>query len=163
MPGVTGVYLGVWGLLAVRHWDVPNRLLSVSDVVNLHKGQDRETMLVFIMNVYKHSLVTMRFYEQCIFLICVEAVVTTLDCSGVCEFTIWHVGYELILAAGGRDRCSHCTQYREKLPILARRVYSMDDKISGWTDPSSHTNYRFLTSPEKTEWLRELHHQHHLV
>ena len=94
------------------------------------------------------------------------AVVTKCECSGVHGFTIRHVNCEVIVAQGGdacTSRCSSCTQYRKTLCALVRRSNTIDLKASDRSDPSSHTNYRFLTSPEKVKRLENLHHQHRIT
>ena len=74
-------------------------------------------------------------------LLFIGVVVAKTDCSGVSEFTIRHVRCEVIIAAG-KEKCFQCTQYRVVLSAMVRRVNRSDDKTSGRTDPSSHTNYR---------------------
>ena len=91
-------------------------------------------------------------------------MVAKSECSdGVREFTIRHVCCELILASEGKDWCPHCTHYRQTLLVLARQTKSLLDKTLERTDPSSHTNYRFLTTAEKSQRLQRIHHQHHLT
>ena len=54
-------------------------------------------------------------------------------------------------------RCHSCTEYRQ---ILNRIVYRIDhgkSKDIDKSNPMSHTNYRFLTSPEKTARLKNLY------
>ena len=61
------------------------------------------------------------------------------------------------------SRCSSCTQYRKTLCALARRSNPIDLKASERSDPSSHTNYRFLTTPEKINRLGSVDHQHRIT
>ena len=56
------------------------------------------------------------------------------------------------------------TLYRKTLPVLAQQTAeSLLDKTLQRTDPSSHINYRFLTTAEKSQRLQRLHHQHRLT
>ncbi len=52
-------------------------------------------------------------------------------------------------------RCQKCTDYRRTLNAMACRV--CQSKSTDRTAPSSHTNYRYLSSPEKNDRLRQLH------
>ena len=45
---------------------------------------------------------------------------------------------------------------------MARRCENAEAR-SNWIQPDSHTNYRFLATPEKVERLRLLHHEHRLM
>ena len=95
------------------------------------------------------------------------AVIAKCEYSGgVHGFTIRHVNCEVIVAQGKdtcTSRCSSCTQYRKTLCALARRSNPIDLKASERSDPSSHTNYRFLTTPEKINRLGSVDHQHRIT
>ena len=72
--------------------------------------------------------------------------------------TIRHRDCELLLPhVSSGSRCSSCTTYRKTLRSLSSRHTS---KEQSHFDISSHINYRFLTTPEKDQRLRELHSQH---
>ena len=45
---------------------------------------------------------------------------------------------------------------------LLTRFQNGQEKCSNSSDPHSHTNYRYLSTPKKNERLRRLHHQHRL-
>lgn len=49
-------------------------------------------------------------------------------------------------------RCTKCANHRRTLRVLAKQ--QIDHKSVG---PHSHTNYRYLTTPEKTDRLSSLH------
>ena len=54
-------------------------------------------------------------------------------------------------------RCNNCSNYRQ---TLNRMVYRMENNLQcdpDRTDMSSHTNYRFLSSPQKVQRLKSLH------
>ena len=75
---------------------------------------------------------------------------TKTDSIFTCSCTIF-----VTLESNGR--CDSCNDHRQ---ILNRMLYrlqhtSKDDK----TDPKSHTNYRYLSTPEKNERLKKLHDQ----
>ena len=83
-------------------------------------------------------------------------MVAKYECSGVHGFTIRHVNCEVIVAQGEdacTSRCPSCTQYRTTLCGSVRRSNTIDLKASDWSNPSSHTTYRFYTSPEKVKRL----------
>ena len=88
-------------------------------------------------------------------------VIAKSESSGDDGFTIRHVNCEVIVA-GGDDastaRCSYCTHHRKALSTMVRRSTTGSDEInSKHLDALSHTNYRFLTSPEKVKRLQILH------
>lgn len=53
------------------------------------------------------------------------------------------------------ERCSRCDSYRKTLRTILSR--SSQEGGSDRSHPSSHANYRYLTSPEKNERLHRLH------
>ena len=57
--------------------------------------------------------------------------------------------------------CHPCKIYRKTLFSLLSHYRSRKRKHSDGTSPSSHTNYRFLSTPEKIKRLRHLHRLHH--
>ena len=57
-------------------------------------------------------------------------------------------------------RCHGCTQYRQTLTRMLYRIEHQEPKqVEERTNPRSHTNYRFLSSQEKTARLKNLHDQ----
>ena len=77
------------------------------------------------------------------------------------EPTIRHNECAVILARDGSrvDRCQRCTDYRRTLhAMVSRQSQSQHKSISNAT-LSSHTNYRYLSTPEKIERLGSLHHE----
>ena len=58
--------------------------------------------------------------------------------------------------------CDQCAEYRQILLVLNRRQQVKVPTTSLRTLASSHTNYRYLSSPEKTERLKQLHHQNRI-
>ena len=67
--------------------------------------------------------------------------------------SLYHVACEVVVSdTREARRCSSCRTHRSNLRVMFSRS-RMDDR----TDPSSHTNYCRLTSPEKKERLKRLH------
>ena len=60
-----------------------------------------------------------------------------------------------ILVPKTKKRCLQCTAYRRTLTILAKRKQQANPEER--SDPQSHKNYRYLSSPDKMERLRKLH------
>ena len=57
------------------------------------------------------------------------------------------------------NQCHNCSRYRQTLSRMLYRIEHQESKETDKTDPSSHTNYRFLSSKEKSERLKNLHDQ----
>ena len=68
--------------------------------------------------------------------------------------TIRHTECALLLSQSAGDRCDTCVAYRNTLnkAIARKRKATMQH---------SHTNYRYLSSPEKVTRLRELQRKNH--
>lgn len=69
---------------------------------------------------------------------------STIRCSD-CELLVHidsHATYDV-------PRCSRCRQYRNNLRALVSRYEKQSEKENDSTDPSSHTPFRHLNSPEK--------------
>ena len=74
--------------------------------------------------------------------------------------TIRHACCAVLLSPSDGVRCTHCESHRHTLRSLAcRRVRSTVDK----SDTSSHVNYRFLSTPEKEQRLRQMHSELRLI
>ena len=58
------------------------------------------------------------------------------------------------------NHCHHCKLYRKTLFGLLTHSQSGQRRHSDISNPSSHTNYRFLSTSEKDERLQRLHHLH---
>lgn len=67
--------------------------------------------------------------------------------------TIRHNECDLVVPSG--RRCSKCEKHRKSLLVMAHRHAS--DIPSAATDPQSHTNYRYLSSPQLAERCEKLH------
>ena len=77
----------------------------------------------------------------------------TLDAELVNPPTIRHKHCD-ILVSKSDTRCSACSQYRGSLrAICSRHSNRKEDR----TAPDSHTNYRYLSTPEKGRRLSRLH------
>ena len=75
--------------------------------------------------------------------------------------TIRRSDCELLLPlAGPSGRCPCCTKYRKTFRSLSSRYTSKELETSRITSAVSHTNFRYLTTPEKDQRLRELHSHH---
>ena len=82
-------------------------------------------------------------------------MVAVVDSKRLGRSSIFHVDCETIVDLTSKSgRCSACTKHRKSLSTMASRKQS-DDR----THPSSHTTYSSLSSPEKDERLRRLHHE----
>ena len=66
-----------------------------------------------------------------------------------------HSNCTILLSQKDHTRCNQCVTYRRSLAVMASR-HSLQRSIQK-TAPSSHTNYRYLSSPEKIDRLRQLH------
>ena len=66
-------------------------------------------------------------------------------CSSSCELLVC----EPVMV----QRCKRCSEYRKILNVMISRSKKDSDK----SNPCSHTNYRYLNSPEKMQRLRRLH------
>ena len=70
--------------------------------------------------------------------------------------TIRHIKCEVLLKAGvSVSRCSACQVHRKALHSQLNRLKKRDSELV--TAPNSHANYRYLTSPEKAQRLKEMH------
>lgn len=78
------------------------------------------------------------------------AVVAKVD-SG--EKIIRHSECEILVAAGERKRCEKCEGHRKSLLVMVKRL----EHLNTSTSPTSHANYRYLTSPLLAERCKKLH------
>lgn len=62
----------------------------------------------------------------------------------------------VLVPPGAGSRCLCCLEYRKTLNSMLHRHHSKA-KDGDKAHPSSHTNYRFLNTPEKVERLHRLH------
>ena len=60
------------------------------------------------------------------------------------------------------SRYEWCRDYRKNLSGLLTRYRNGQTKHLDGSDPQSHTNYRYLSTPEKDKCLQRLHHQYHM-
>ena len=77
------------------------------------------------------------------------------DTRALPQPTVRHSKCPLLLSKEAASRCHCCTTYRRTLGVMASRQckrHSLERVV-----PSSHTNYRYLTTPEKVDRLRQLH------
>ncbi len=54
-------------------------------------------------------------------------------------------------------RCSCCSNYRKTLNSMLFRAAKQDKSGADGSDPSSHVNFRYLSSPQKVNRLQKLH------
>ena len=93
-----------------------------------------------------------------------RTVVARRKCFGGRQFTIRHVECEIVLPAEGKDRYSRCFEYCRTLTVLSRRYMNVDEmSVEQRINPSSHTNLRFLKTPDKTERLQLLHRENRVI
>ena len=70
--------------------------------------------------------------------------------------TIRHIKCEELLRAGlSVSRCSACQVHSKTLHSQLNRLNKKDPELI--TAPNSHTNYRYLTGPEKDQRLKKMH------
>ena len=75
----------------------------------------------------------------------------------ICRPTIRHTCCPILLSSSlTRKRCSSCNLHRHTLCSLASRIENSEHNVDR-SDPCSHVNYRFLSTPEKTERLQRMH------
>ncbi len=74
-----------------------------------------------------------------------------LSASG--EQIIRHSECEILVAAGERKRCEKCEAHRKSLLVMVKRL----ERPSTSTSPTSHANYRYLSSPQLAERCMKLH------
>ena len=74
-----------------------------------------------------------------------------------CSFPTIRCKACLVLVTG-TDRCIVCTKYRKILNSMFSR-HNNKENAAPDTDLTSHTNYRYLTSPEKRARLQLYHHK----
>ena len=87
-------------------------------------------------------------------------IVAFKDTRGLPYPTVRHTKCSLLLEnSSGRSKCPRCVAYRPQLNVLLNRC----GNERGNTDPTSHTNYRYLTDSEKNSRLKELHHTNRLA
>lgn len=80
-------------------------------------------------------------------------VVAKVEESITGDRTIRHSMCELLLSPGKKSRCSRCEAHRKSLLVMLKRHESTVTS----TDPSSHTNYRYLNSELLSERCNNLH------
>ena len=66
----------------------------------------------------------------------------------------------LVPRANTQSRCIRCNNYRRNLVVLLSRC--LQAKQVDGSDPQSHKNYRYLSTPEKDKRLQRLHQQHRM-
>ena len=69
--------------------------------------------------------------------------------------TIRHKDCELVVE--GDTRCKACKHHRSTLHAIYSRIEKNEAGKENRTAPTSHVNYRYLSSPEKSERLSRLH------
>ena len=99
------------------------------------------------------------FYIYCLFV----GETVAFSESSLQHDTIRHVNCHLIVGSEQtREMCNQCSEYRHTLLVLSRRQEVKAPSSSLRTQVASHTNYRFLSTPEKIERLKQLHHQNRI-
>ena len=79
-------------------------------------------------------------------------VVAVVDSIRSGSPSIYHINCEFLIT-GHLRRCDYCKKYRKSLSAMACRNQTKESR----TDPSSHTPYISLSTPEKNERLSRLH------
>ena len=73
-------------------------------------------------------------------------IVATVDCNRTGIPSIYHVKCEVLIKVNTSMKiCECCKKQRKTLTAMA----SQEQKDTDWTDPSSHTAYVHLNTPEK--------------
>ena len=83
-------------------------------------------------------------------------------CSSLVEASTIHHKDCLVLLPpdSSSSRCDRCTRHRSSLQIQAKRLQEATPSRS---EPSSHTNYRYLSHSELILRLSQEHHQRQLI
>lgn len=74
----------------------------------------------------------------------------------VIPHTIRHRSCDVVIPHTQRQ-CTACRHYRKSLQAMVSNTKIRQDSHSHATTPSSHINYRYLTSSEKDERMHALH------
>ena len=82
--------------------------------------------------------------------------VAYVDTQVLSSPTIYHRKCHLVFASGD-VRCLLCKQLRKSLHAVYSRLSKQSHDKENRTAPSSHVNYRHLSTPEKQERLSRLH------
>lgn len=85
-----------------------------------------------------------------------ETTVAFCDDSDVLKPTI-RTSACYIICGPGSNHCLPCREYRCILNAMLHRHRKREEAGPGGGDPSSHTNYRYLSTPEKSERMKRLH------
>ena len=80
-----------------------------------------------------------------------KQTVANVDASWTGQPTLFHVDWEILIKPSS-NRCIACTNHRKSLLAMKSRKQKDTDR----TNPSSHTTYACLHTPEKDERLRRL-------
>ena len=87
-------------------------------------------------------------------------IVAFKDIRGLPYPTVRHGECSLLLDnSSARSKCPRCVAYWPQLNVLLSRCGNERDN----TDPTTHTNYRYLTDSEKNSRLKELHRTNRLA
>ena len=89
-------------------------------------------------------------------------VVGVLDTTRNDVSSVYHAQCE-ILVDGTQERCCYCESYRKCLTAMASRASRTSMQAEDRTCPSSHTNYIYLTSEEKSVRLHRLQHEKRML
>ena len=82
-----------------------------------------------------------------------EHIVAVVDFTQTGFPSLFHMEYELLIKRSNYGaRCSACSKHRKSLTAMKCRKQKDSDK----TNPSSHTSYSCLSTPQKDERLRRL-------
>ena len=82
-------------------------------------------------------------------------VIAFKDTRGFLHPTVRHTECALLISEVDGDRCDKCSTYRNTL----NRAVARKERSTTEATPHSHTNYRYLSSPEKIVRLREIQHE----
>ena len=79
-----------------------------------------------------------------------------LDTQAIPQPTVRHNRCTMLLSEEDPSRCQQCSVYRRTLHVLVHR--RSQEQPQHLSTPSSHANYRYLSTPQKVDRLRQLHH-----
>ena len=82
--------------------------------------------------------------------------VASLELGLLPFWTLRCTSCDVLVSPGTGTRCHPCLKDRKMLNAVLSRLGSRAT-VADKCHPSSHTNYRFLTTPEKAEHLQKLH------
>ena len=126
------------------------------DLAKYSRGvfKDQQGNLVIIMVVHFTCQLNLFIY---VFTYPGTNAAAFLDERALPQPTIRHSECALLLSEEDPVRCRWCDVYRQTLRVMTCRHRQSQEQAQNTSAPSSHTNYKYLSTPEKVDRLRRLH------